>query len=270
MNKRKIFGSILLIVGFIGGIYSIIFFLTYKKVTLGIDIIIIISILMLINGILKLNHKKKYLLIRICEKVLDFIVISIGIIFFTGEMLIQNGKFNNGVKTSGSMVIVGYTNTDDEKIIEDRIDRAYQVYEEINYYPTIIVSNRSKDLENELILGKYDVRAMELREKMYEKGAKRYTVKIENEGESLFENLRKVKKILNSKYRDSFKSMSVRVITSDYNVFLANLIGQELGLSIQPESVETPLLKAPQFHVMEYIEIFKTFFFELLPYIRVR
>ncbi|MCM1991012.1 ElyC/SanA/YdcF family protein [Oceanirhabdus seepicola] len=264
MKKRNILGSILLILGIICGIYSIIFYLSYKKITLGIDIILIVSILFLIDGLLKINNKKKHVLLTYLEKIMDFIIIIVAFIFLTGEVLIQNGRFKETEGSSGIMVIIGYTDHEDEETINDRIDRAYEIYQEEKELPIIIVSNNT-DKNKE-----YDQYGIEIREKLYEKGMDRFSIKLENKEYTILENLKSVKKFWDIKNENFYNNDRIKMVTSDYNVFLTSFIGQEMGLNIQVESVHTPFLKAPQVHVQEYFAIYKTFFFELIPYMQVR
>ncbi len=264
LKKRRVLGSILLIFGVLSGMYCIMFYLSYKKITFGTDILLMVSILTLLDGLIKINNKKKHNLIKYCEKFMDFIIIIVAFIFLTGEMLIQNGRLRKTQGLSGSMVIIGYINSEDEETINERVDRAYEVYNKIKYFPIIIVSNNT-DQNNE----NYNY-GITIREKMYEKGFERFSVKLENKEKTLLENLKNVKKYLEIKNENVINDYNITVITSDYNVFLASLIGQEMGLNIQVESVHTPFLKVPQAHVREYFAIYKTFFFELIPYMQER
>jgi len=264
MKKRIVLGSVLLILGIICGIYSIIFYLSYKKITLGIDIILIVSIIALLDGLLKINNKKKHSLLIYCEKFMDFMIIIVVFIFLTGEMLIQNGKLRKIEGLSESMVIIGYTGNEDEEIINERIDRAYEIYKEDKKLPIIIVTNNiDKNKENY----KYGIA---IKEKMYEKGIESVSVKLENKEYTILENLKNLKKFLKLKNGNLYNHDEIKLVTSDYNVFLTSLIGQEMGLSIHVKSVQTPFLKAPQAHVREYFAIYKTVFFELIPYIQER
>ncbi|MCM1991145.1 YdcF family protein [Oceanirhabdus seepicola] len=257
-NINKIQGYILLIIGVIFLAYSIIYTIIFKKVSFGIGVISILSILLCIDGFIKKSLKSKEKIVLLCEKFLDGILIVTLVFFFSGEMLIQNGLREESNSRMNNMVILGCgleENGEPSQMMKNRLDAALEYLFENDIENIIVSGGQGSDekFTESLVMKKYLVK----------NGIKSDKIIEENKSTSTFENLSFTKDIITKIEENKNGKLRIVILTSDFHMFRSKLIAEELGFTATGVPSSISMIEIPQRHVREYFAIINTIMYNI-------
>jgi len=257
-NTIKIFGYILLVLGGVFQGYVIKYTIIFRKISFGIGIISILSILLFLDGIIKIWFKNKEKVILLGEKLLDGILIVTLVFFFSGEMLIQNGMKEESNFIIQNMVILGCGLEEDgepSQMMKNRLDAALAYIAENDIENIIVSGGQGADekFTESSVMKKY----------LINNGIESDKIIEENKSTSTFENLSFTKDILTKIEKEKNGKYIILIATSDFHMFRAKFIAKELGFNIKGVPSSISIIEIPQRHVREYFAIVNTIMYNI-------
>jgi uncharacterized SAM-binding protein YcdF (DUF218 family) len=216
--------------------------------------IIVISVIGVIFLLLAIFHRqifsfiqKKRWLKHLITGVLVIAVVTI--IFF--EVLMYQAK--EDPLPSGDVPILvlgaGLINGEPSPTLKRRLNKAYEIYQQ---NPTTIVTSGGVDYNEEISEGEA------MKRYLVSLGVEPTDILVEDQSTSTHENFLFSKELLAL----SEPKPEIIVITNDFHMFRAKMIGGRVGFTVYAAPSETPNHIVVQAHIREYFAIVNTFLFQ--------
>lgn len=178
---------------------------------------------------------------------IGFIILKSIVIFFSIIAILIVGQFKSTIKDYNKIdyVIIlgaGLDGAQVSKRLKKRLDEAYNVLDNLDV-PIIVSGGQGP---NELVTEAYA-----MAEYLIEKGIKRKRLILEDQSNSTQENL-----FFSSKYIQENKK-NILIVTSDYHMFRAKMLGKRLNYTIQGASAKSSREKLPRQFIREIFAVLK-------------
>ena len=216
--------------------------------------IIVITMAGITFLLLAFFHKRIFSFIRkkkwLRNTITVVLVISLATIVFFEILMYQAQE---DPLPSGDVPILvlgaGLINGEPSPTLKRRLNKAYEIYQQ---NPTTIVTSGGVDYNEEISEGEA------MKRYLVSLGVEPADVLVEDKSTSTHENFLFTKKLLAL----SEEKPEIIVITNDFHMFRAKMIGSRVGFTVYAAPSETPTHILVQTHIREYFAIINTYLFQ--------
>ncbi|WP_052345740.1 YdcF family protein [Paucisalibacillus sp. EB02] len=216
--------------------------------------IIIITVMGIVFLLLAIFHKRFFSFLRkkrwLRYMVTGVLVISVITIMFF-EILMYQAQEDS--LPSGDVPILvlgaGLINGEPSPTLKRRLNKAYDIYQQ---NPTTIVTSGGVDYNEEISEGEA------MKRYLVSLGVEPTDILVEDKSTSTHENFLFSKELL----APSELKPEIIVITNDFHMFRAKMIGGRVGFTVYAAPSETPKHILVQAHIREYFAIINTYLFQ--------
>ncbi|MDS0524567.1 YdcF family protein [Clostridium sp. SHJSY1] len=221
------------------------------------------SILLILGGVFPILYHflKKYLNDRKYLKIVKkYLLIILGLIFFI-FMLIESfiigfPKINK--ENSDYIIILGNESINKNgisKSLRDRLDTAVKSIYTDGDNAHIVLSGGQ-------INGESNSSAETMERYLIDQGVPKNKLIKENESKNIYENLRNSKILIEKECDKNIGSLSIKIITTNYQALRCNVIASNLGYKdIKFNTSNTILYLAPAYYTVEAFKLIRSMFF---------
>ncbi|PJI07911.1 MULTISPECIES: YdcF family protein [Clostridium] len=247
--KSNTAGNLFIIFGIINILYFLVCTITYRMYINFTGFFVALGVVFILLGLIykKCKFKKAYYVFRV------ILCLILCVFVFTEAILAYNGKIE--YKGKLDYIVVLGAGLRGKTMLSTQYQRAQRAMEYVKDNPDIkIVVSGGKGS------GESITEAESMKEYFLNKGVKNENIIVEDKSKNTFQNLKNTKNILDK--ISNGKNIKVGVVTSNFHMTRAKLLGKRVGLKLYGIPAPIKILVIPQCYVREFFAIYKSLIFD--------